>query len=75
MVGTDFENSRDYREGQYDVPLVLVIGSEGFGISSLVKKNCDYCVRLPMEGSVSSLNASVATGILLYQIHAQRHPL
>lgn len=75
VVGTDFENSRDYREGQYDVPLVLVIGSEGFGISSLVKKNCDYCVRLPMEGSVSSLNASVATGILLYQIHAQRHPL
>ena len=75
VVGTDFENSRDYREGQYDVPLVLVIGSEGFGISSLVKKNCDYCVRLPMEGSVSSLNASVAAGILLYQIHAQRHPL
>ena len=75
VVGTDFENSCDYREGQYDVPLVLVIGSEGFGISSLVKKNCDYCVRLPMEGSVSSLNASVAAGILLYQIHAQRHPL
>lgn len=75
VVGTDFDNSRDYREGQYDVPLVLVIGSEGFGISNLVKKNCDYCVRLPMEGSVTSLNASVATGILLYQIHAQRHPL
>lgn len=75
VVGTAFENSRDYREGQYDVPLVLVIGSEGFGISNLVQKNCDYCVRLPMEGSVTSLNASVATGILLYQIHAQRHPL
>lgn len=75
VVGTDFENSRDYREGQYDVPLVLVIGSEGFGMSSLVRKNCDYCVRLPMEGSVTSLNASVATGILLYQIHAQRNPL
>lgn len=75
VVGTAFENSRDYREGQYDVPLVLVIGSEGFGISNLVQKNCDYCVRLPMEGSVTSLNASVAAGILLYQIHAQRHPL
>lgn len=75
VVGTAFENSKDYREGQYDVPLVLVIGSEGFGISNLVQKNCDYCVRLPMEGSVTSLNASVAAGILLYQIHAQRHPL
>lgn len=75
IVGADLDKSRDYREGQYDVPLVLVVGSEGFGISSLVKKNCDYCVRLPMCGSVTSLNASVATGILLYQIHANRHPL
>ena len=75
VVGTDFENSRDYREGQYDVPLVIIIGSEGFGMSNLVKKNCDYCVRLPMEGSVTSLNASVACGILLYQVYQQRHPL
>lgn len=75
IAGAGFENSRDYREGQYDVPLVLVVGSEGFGMSALVEKNCDYTVRLPMEGSVSSLNASVACGILLYQVHAQRHPL
>ena len=75
IVGADLENSKDYRAGQYDIPLVLVIGSEGFGISSLVAKNCDYCVRLPMVGSVTSLNASVACGILLYQIHSARHPL
>lgn len=75
IVGADLENSKDYREGQYDVPLVLVVGSEGFGISSLVAKNCDYCVRLPMEGSVTSLNASVACGIFLYEIHSKRHPL
>lgn len=75
VAGADFDNSCDYREGRYDMPLVLVIGSEGFGISSLVKKNCDFCVRLPMEGNVSSLNASVACAILLYQIHAQRNPL
>lgn len=75
IVGADIEDSRDYREGQYDVPLVLVIGSEGFGIRPLVKKSCDYCVRLPMEGTLTSLNASVATGILLYQIHANRNPL
>ncbi len=75
VVGADLDRSKDYREGQYDVPLVLVIGSEGFGISSLVKRNCDYCVRLPMEGRVTSLNASVACGILLYQIYNERHPL
>lgn len=75
VVGADFENSVDYRKGTYDVPLVLVIGSEGFGISPLVHKNCDYCVRLPMEGTVSSLNASVATAVLLYQIHSSRNPL
>lgn len=75
IVGADLDNSRDYREGQYDVPLVMVVGSEGFGISSLVKKNCDYCVRLPMSGSVTSLNASVAAGIMLYQVHAYRNPL
>lgn len=75
IVGADLENSRDYREGQYDVPLVLVVGSEGFGISNLVSKNCDYCVRLPMEGTVTSLNASVACGILLYEVYNKRHPL
>lgn len=75
IVGADLENSRDYREGQYDVPLVLIVGSEGFGISPLVSKNCDYCVRLPMEGTITSLNASVACGILLYEIYNGRHPV
>lgn len=75
IVGADLENSIDYRKGQYDVPLVLVVGSEGFGISNLVSKNCDYCVRLPMEGTVTSLNASVACGILLYEVYNKRHPL
>lgn len=75
VAGAEYENSRDYRQGQYDVPLLLVIGSEGFGISKLVKKNCDYTIALPMVGSVTSLNASVACGILLYEIYSQRHPL
>ena len=54
------------------VPLVLVVGSEGFGIRPLVRKNCDYCVRLPMVGTITSLNASVACGILLYEVFNQR---
>lgn len=72
VVGADIEKAQDYRQPNYDTPLVLVIGSEGFGISNLVKKNCDYCVKLPMLGSVTSLNASVACGILLYEVYAKR---
>ena len=75
IVSADLDNSRDYREGRYDVPLVLVIGSEGFGVSPLIQKNCDYSVRLPMQGTVTSLNASVAAGIMLYQIFNARNPL
>lgn len=75
VAGADAHNAMDYRRGQYDVPLVLVIGSEGAGISPLVRKHCDYAISLPMEGTVTSLNASVACAILLYQIHAQRNPL
>ncbi len=75
VVGADAQDAQDYRSGQYDVPLVLVIGSEGYGISSLVRKNCDYAISLPMEGTVTSLNASVACAVLLYEIYAQRHPL
>ena len=75
VVGADMDHSKDYRQGQYDVPIVLVVGSEGFGISNLVRKNCDYCVHLPMIGSVTSLNASVSCGILLYEIYNQRNQL
>lgn len=75
VAGTDMEKSIDYRQADYTSPLVLVIGSEGCGISPLVKKQCDFIVRLPMEGTITSLNASVACGIMLYQIYQQRHPL
>lgn len=75
VVGADAKNAQDYRQGQYDVPLVLVIGSEGFGISPLIRKHCDYAIALPMVGSVTSLNASVACAVLLYEIYSQRHPL
>lgn len=53
-------------------PIALVIGSEGSGIKQLVKKNCDEIITLPMHGQVNSLNASVATGIALYEIARQR---
>ena len=75
VVGCELDNSTDYRAVDYNMPLVLVIGSEGFGISRLVKEHCDMNVILPMVGHVNSLNASVATAILLYQVYNSRHPL
>lgn len=53
-------------------PLALVIGSEGFGMSSLVKKKCDFIISLPMSGKINSLNASVAAGVLMYEVRRQR---
>lgn len=51
----------------------LVVGSEGNGVSRLVKENCDFVVKIPMKGHIDSLNVSVATGILLYEINRQRN--
>lgn len=53
-------------------PIGLVIGSEGKGVSRLVKKNCDYIASIPMKGDIDSLNASVACGVLAYEIVRQR---
>ena len=53
-------------------PIALVVGSEGFGISSLVQKNCDEIVSLPQKGKINSLNASVAAGVAIYEIVKQR---
>ncbi len=75
VVGTDMHDAVDYRAVDYNMPTVLVIGSEGFGISRLVLEKCDYKVTIPMVGHVNSLNASVACAIMLYQIYNHRHPL
>ncbi len=75
ICGADNNEARDYRKADYRVPLCLVIGSEGSGISQLVKKNLDYSVKLPMVGKINSLNASVATAVMLYEILNQRNPV
>jgi 23S rRNA (guanosine2251-2'-O)-methyltransferase len=53
-------------------PIGLVIGSEGEGVSRLVKEHCDYVTRIPMKGDIDSLNASVAAGVLMFEIRRQR---
>ena len=75
IIGTDVNQAQDYRRVRYDMPVVLVIGSEGSGMRRLIAETCDLKVRLPLEGDIGSLNASVACGILLYQIYSQRFPL
>ena len=72
VVGTDMEDSEPYDEIDYKTPTALIIGSEGFGMSDLVKKNCDFIARIPMIGKVNSLNASVAAGIMIYEVIRQR---
>ena len=74
IVGTDM-NGQDARGLNYDFPCVLVIGNEGKGMSRLVREKCDYIVSIPMKGKISSLNASVSTGVLLYTIYNKRFPL
>lgn len=72
IVGTDMENSTDYNIQDYDMPLALVIGSEGFGMSRLVKESCDFIISIPMKGKINSLNASVAAGIVIYKVMEKR---
>lgn len=74
IVGADMDGV-DYRTLNYDFHAVLVIGNEGKGISRLVRENCDHIVSLPMRGTISSLNASVSAGILMYGIDAKRNPI
>lgn len=72
VVGTDMEDSVPYDEIDYKTPIALIVGSEGFGMSNLVRKNCDFIARIPMNGKINSLNASVAAGIMIYEVVRQR---
>ncbi|MBQ8891955.1 MAG: 23S rRNA (guanosine(2251)-2'-O)-methyltransferase RlmB [Bacilli bacterium] len=67
IIGTDMDGE-DFQSVKYPDKSVLIIGSEGFGISRLVRESCDYVVRIPMNGKINSLNASVACGIMIYEL-------
>ncbi len=75
IVGTDELGSDDYRTLDGETALAIVIGNEGKGISRLVKEKCDWMVHLPMQGAIPSLNASVASSLLMYEVYRKRHPL
>jgi len=75
FVGTDASNSSDYRTVDMTAPTCIVIGSEGRGMSRMVKDGCDFKVYLPMVGKITSLNASVAAALLMYEVYNQRNPV
>jgi len=72
ICGTDISAEKYYYNQDLTGPLGIVIGNEGKGISEKVKKNCDFNVKIPMKGKVTSLNAAVSTGIIVYEAVKQR---
>lgn len=72
FYGTDMFGKVNYNENDFTVPLCIVIGSEGFGMSKLVKDNMDVLIKIEMKGKISSLNASVSAGIVIYEALKQR---
>lgn len=72
VVGTDADTKQTIHEIDADTDLCIVIGSEGKGISRLVKQNCDYVVKIPMDGHVNSLNASVSAALVIYEVYRKR---
>ena len=72
VFGTDASGDKLLYEADLKGPAAIVIGSEGRGLSRLVREKCDFLVKLPLLGRIQSLNASVAAGILLYEAVRQR---
>ena len=72
ICGTDINAEKYYYNQDLTGPLGIVIGNEGKRISEKVKKNCDFNVKIPMKGKITSLNASVSTGIIVYESVKQR---
>ena len=71
IIGTDMLGE-DYTKIDYNMPICLIIGNEGKGISNVIRKNCDYIASIPMRGKINSLNASVSCGIIVSRIVSSR---
>ena len=68
IVGTAMEADYDFKEIDYKGKVAVVIGNEGNGMSKVVRESCDYIARIPMKGKINSLNASVAAGLMIYEM-------
>jgi 23S rRNA (guanosine2251-2'-O)-methyltransferase len=74
IYGTAAEAEQELWKTTFDGPIAIVIGSEGKGLSLLTQRNCDFLISIPLRGQTSSLNASVAAGMVLYELNRQRMP-
>ena len=72
IYGTDMQTDKYYYDEDFRGAVAIVIGSEGFGMNRLVKENCDFLVKIPMKGKITSLNAAVSAGIVMYEVVEQR---
>jgi 23S rRNA (guanosine2251-2'-O)-methyltransferase len=72
VIGIDMAGSVEYTKIDYKIPTAIVIGGEGAGLSDLVRKRCDTIASIPSRGKIASLNASVATAIVMYEAFRQR---
>ncbi|HTX38553.1 MAG TPA: 23S rRNA (guanosine(2251)-2'-O)-methyltransferase RlmB [Bryobacteraceae bacterium] len=72
IYGLDEHGSEPYDRVEYQAPTALVFGGEGAGLHEHVRKHCDLLVRIPMAGKISSLNVSVAAGVVLFEIRRRR---
>lgn len=72
VIGTDQTGDKEFYKSDLKGPIALVIGSEGEGMGRLVREKCDFVVQIPMMGNISSLNASVAAAVVMYEILKQR---
>lgn len=75
IYGADMEGESSHWETDFKGPVCLVIGSEGKGISRLLRESCDFLVNIPMRGKINSLNAAVAAAVLIYEVRRQRDTL
>ena len=72
MVALDERGTQNYDSLDYNMDCAVVLGGEGKGVHDLVARKCDFLVSIPMLGKISSLNVSVAAGVMLYEIVRQR---
>lgn len=73
IYGLDMEGASEVYNTKFDGSVGIVVGNEGYGISRLVKENCDFMVKIPMTGKINSLNASVSAAVCMYEIVKQKN--
>ena len=73
IYGTDMNTDKLYYDEDLTGNVAIIIGSEGFGMSRLVKEKCDFLIKIPMKGKITSLNASVSAGIVMYERVRQKN--